>query len=336
MTPPCTRCYVISLMKTFSVIATCFVSIFFVLGSSSAFAFEGPLQAKNQFPLFLYVNPPRLESVLTANSFSASLSHSSVFMIKDSPEWSVNLDMEITELALRFRKDIPDLFEVGIEVPLVSFESGFMDGFLDSYHEAFGFADYGRSGRPENEFLYEVKRNGSIVIKGKNGRIGIGDVRITAKRVLREGDPAVGVRAEFQLPTGDASEGFGSGNFGAGATLLINKKLSEKFISYWNIGAVSPGDLKARQTVSLKNFFHGGAGIEAALWEQFSLLGQVEFQTSPFPKTGIGAIDRISVLLSLGGRYGTGNNSLECSITEDPNTAGAPDVTFNLTYRRRF
>jgi hypothetical protein len=41
-------------------------------------------------------------------------------------------------------------------------------------------------------------------------------------------------------------------------------------------------------------------------------------------------------LLSFGGRYVSGKNSLEFSLTEDPNTAGAPDVTFNLTYRKRF
>jgi hypothetical protein len=323
-------------MKIPSAGVVSFFSIFLLLFSSAVFAFEGPLQVKNQFPLFLYLDPPRMESALTESSFSASLSHSSVFMIKASPEWSVNLDMEITELALRFKKDIPDLFEVGVEVPFVSFESGFMDGFLDSYHSAFGFADYGRSSRPENAFLYEVERNGTIVVKGKDGRIGIGDVRLTAKRVIWGGDPSVSVRAELQLPTGDASEGFGSGTVGAGATLLIDKKLSEKFMSYWNVGAVLPGDLKARETVSLRNFFHGGASVEAALWERFSILGQVEFQTSPFPETAIGAIDRISALLSFGGRYVSGKDSLEFSITEDPNTAGAPDVTFNLTYKRRF
>lgn len=323
-------------MKNPAVIVVAFVNIFLLFLSSSAFSFEGPLQVKNQFPLFLYLDPPRMESALTESSFSISLSHSSVFMIKDSPEWSVNLDMEITELALSIKKEIRDLFEIGLEVPFVSYESGFMDGFLDSYHSTFGFADYGRSGRPENAFLYEVKRDGSIVAKGENGRIGIGDVRVTVKKMVLGGDPAVSVRAELQFPTADASEGFGSGSFGAGATLLVNKKLSEKFISYWDIGAVFPGDLKARQAVSLRNFFHGGACVEAALWESFSILGQAEFQTSPFPETGIGAIDRISVLLSFGGRYVSGKDSLEFSITEDPNTAGAPDVTFNLTYKKRF
>ncbi len=45
----------------------------------------------------------------------------------------------------------------------------FMDDLLRSYHNAFGFPDYGRSNRPDNEFLYEVSRNAVLVIKGESG-----------------------------------------------------------------------------------------------------------------------------------------------------------------------
>lgn len=304
--------------------------------SSPAAAFEGPLQLKNQFPLFLPLNPPYLESALTENSFSAGLSHSSVFMIKNSAEWSVNLDMEITELALRYKKDFPGLFEIGIEVPFISFESGFMDGFLESYHSAFGFPDYGRSSRPENQFLYEVSRKGVTVIRGDNGKIGIGDIRLSAKRVLLDGDPVISIKADLQLPTGDASRGFGNGSLDAGLAVLADKKISEKFMTYFNTGVIFPGDLKAEETIALRTSWFAGASIEAALWKRFGLLGQILFQSSPYPKTGIGNIDRISALLSFGGRYSCGRNSLEFSLTEDPNTAGAPDVTFNLSYKRKF
>ncbi len=302
----------------------------------SLFAFEGPLQIKNQFPLSLHVDAPVLESAVTENSFSAALSHSSVFLTRDSSNWSVNLDMEITELDLRFRKVIPDLFEIGVEVPVLSLESGFMDGFLESYHKTFGFSDYGRSTRPSNSFLYEVRKNGALAVKGKNGEIGIGDVRLTIKKELLKTDPVISVRAEVELPTGDAKDGHGSGGLDTGITLLADKKISDRFMSYWNAGVIFPGSLRAREDVELRTSFHAEAGIEAAIWKHFSLLGQIMFQTSPFPKTGIGPVDRIAALLAFGGRYASGKDSIEFSLTEDPNTAGAPDVMFNLTYKRRF
>jgi hypothetical protein len=245
--------------------------------------------------------------------------------------------MEAAELNFRYRKDIRSLFELGIDVPLLSFNSGFLDDFLSSYHKTFGFSDYGRSSRPGNAFLYEVKKNGVTVIKGESGRTGIGDIRLSAKRALLGGDPAVSVMTAVELPTGNASKGYGSGSVDADAALLLDKKITERIRTHFNLGIVFPGDLRGRETVKLKEFVYGGICVEAAVWKNLSLLGQVSAQGSPFPKTGISGVDRTSVLLTLGGRYYySGKNSFELSFTEDPNTAGAPDFTATFSFKKRF
>jgi hypothetical protein len=312
------------------------VIISLILLAAEAFSFGGPLETKNQFPLFLPLNPPYLETASYEHSLSAALSYSSVYMVRSSPAWSVNLDMEVAKLNIRYRKDILNLFELGIGIPILSFNSGFMDGFLNSYHKTFGFSDYGRSLRPNNAFLYEVKKNGVLVIKGEGGGVGIGDVRLTAKRTLLSDDPAVSLMADIELPTGSASKGFGNGSIDAGVALLADKKLSEKIKAYLNLGAVFPGDLKARETIKLKNFVYGGICIEAEVTKNFGLLGQVFAQNSPFPKTDISSIDRMAVLLTFGGRYTSGKDSFELSFTEDPNTSGAPDFTIALSFKKRF
>jgi hypothetical protein len=310
--------------------------LIFSLHSSTSYGFDGPLQARNQFPLFLYLNTPYLESALVENSFSASLSYSSINLVESSSEWDIGLDMEITELDLRFRKNIGDFIELGIELPILSFSSGFMDGFLNSYHDAFGFPDYGRSNRPDNEFLYEVRRNRDLVVKGKNGHIGIGDIRLTLKKPLLNSDPAISIKGDIELPTGDAKAGYGNGSIDAGIAVLMDKKLSEYFKSYLNIGAVFPGNLRGHEEINLREFLYGGAAIEASFWKNISLIVQVFVQGSPFPKTDISSVDRLAVLLSLGGRYSSGNNNFEFSLTEDPNTSGAPDFTLNFSFKRIF
>jgi hypothetical protein len=307
-----------------------------LLPSSHALTFEGPLQVKNQLPLFMYVNAPYLETARIENSFSASFSYSSVYIVKESTEWYVGLDMEVSELNLRLKKNIKDFLEVGVYIPIVSFNAGFMDGFLSSYHEAFGFPDYGRSSRPDNEFLYDVRRDGSLIVDGKGGRITIGDIRLSVKKPLLSGDPAISIKGDLEFPTGNATDGYGNGSIDAGIALLFDKKLSEKFMAYCNLGAVFPGDFKGHDTVELKEYVYGGAGVEACLWKNLSLIGQVFIQGSPYPKTDISAIDRTAVLLSLGGRYLFGKNSLEISLTEDPSTSGAPDFTINFSFKRKF
>jgi len=257
-------------------------------------------------------------------------------MLKNSTNWSVNLDMETAELDFIYRRLVGNFIELGLEVPVLSYDSGVLDGFLDSYHRTFGFPDYGRSSRPKNEFLFEVRRDGKVVLQGEGGGIGIGDIRFTAKKLLLAGDPAVSIEGELELPTGSASKGYGSGGIDSGVSLLADKRLGERFNSYFNFGVVFPGDLRWQERIDLKTFIHGGAAVEAAIWDKVSLLGQVMFQGSPLPRTGIGTVDRAAVLLTFGARCSLGKDMLEFSLTEDPNTAGAPDFQVNATYRKKF
>jgi hypothetical protein len=163
----------------------------------TTYAFDGPLQVRNQFPLFLYADAQYLEAASIENSFSAGLSHSSINLVSESSDWSVGLDMEITELDLRFKKSIGDFIEIGIDLPLISFNAGFMDDFIKGFHDTFGLPDYGRSERPENEFLYDVIRRGKPVVEGEGGHVRFGDVRLSFKKPLLTGDPAISIKVDI-------------------------------------------------------------------------------------------------------------------------------------------
>lgn len=312
------------------------VPVFFLPCSSFAFSFEGPLQVKNQFPIFLPVDQPYLEQASTESSLSLSLSHSSVYVVKDSAQWSAHLDIELTELDIRYKKDLPGLFEIGVDVPLVRATAGFMDRPLAWYHRTFGFGDYGRSARPNNDFLYDIKKDGAPVIEGDNDRVGFGDVRLTLKKKIMGTDPVLSVLADLELPTGNARVGYGNGSVDTGVAVLLDKDLGAETKLYANLGAVFPGDLKAFQDIGLNNFYYAGAGIEALAWPRVGLLAQLMVQTSPYPHTGISQIDGTGMLLVLGGRYYADSGSFEFSLTEDPNTTGAPDFVLNGTYKKRF
>ncbi len=312
-----------------------FFPVFFlvVFSSSVVHSFEGPLQVKNQHPLFLHVNQPYLEKASLENSFSISISHSSVYTVESSGEWLISLDMEITEINIRYKRIIKDFIEFDIDVPALYLSDGFMDGFLESYHSAFDFSDYGRSRRPEDVFLYEVRRDGDLVIKGVTGA-GLGDIRLSVKKtlVLSEGF-GLSIKGDLELPTGSAKKGYGNGSLDAGISLLLDKKISNSIMAYLNLGAVFPGDLKVDRAIDLENFIYGGGALEAMLGKGFSLLVQIQGQSAIYPETGIPAIDRAAYLLAFGGRYDEGKGSLALSLTEDISVSGAPDFILNISYK---
>lgn len=296
-------------------------------------AFEGPLQVKNQYPIFIHADQPYLEKASMENALSFSVSHSSTYTVQNSGNWAINLDMEITEINLRYKRIISNTAEFDMDVPVIVFSGGFMDGFLESYHDTFGFPDYGRSNRPHNEFLYEVRRNNRLVVEGETGT-GLGDIRISLKKpVISSNGFNLSVKGDVELPSGRAKKGYGNGNVDMGISVLADKSVSDAVMTYWNFGAVFPGDVKGIETINLDNFIFGGAGLEAALNENFSLLVQVQGQSSIYPETDLLAVDRDAYLLAVGGRFYEGNGSLEFSLTEDINASGAPDFIINITYK---
>jgi len=162
-------------MKGILKISSMIIPLIFFL-SPHAFSFEGPLQVNNLFPIFLHADQPYLEKAGMESAMSYSLSHSSTYTVQASGKWDIYLDMEITALNFRYKRIIKDVVEFDMDVPVLIIGGGFMDGILADYHSAFGFPDYGRSARPNNDFLCEVRRDDNLIIKGRSG-IRLGDVR---------------------------------------------------------------------------------------------------------------------------------------------------------------
>lgn len=310
-------------------------AVFLALASPSV-AFEGPLQVRNQFPLFVSLNTPYLESAEVSDSATVALSHSSVYVTQASPAWTVNMDLELTELMVRLKKKAGSRTEFGLDLPVLRPTAGFLDGPLESFHDFLGTGDYGRHERPQNEFLYEILHLGSPVILPVNGQAGFGDVRLSLKRVLIDQGPLVSILATIELPTGDAKQGYGNGSYDASLALLVDMDLGKEYRGYGTAGAVVPGPLKGYQTIPMRAYAFSGLGIEAAWWERFSLIAQTVVAGSPYPETGIRQVDWPGVMLTVGGRYALPAGGIELSLTEDLDTAGAPDFIFNLSTTWKF
>ena len=317
-------------------LVTLFLFIEVLMQPAPAGSFDGPLQVRNQFPIFLPLDPPYLESAAVRDSATVSLSHSSVYIVVTAEPWTVNMDLELTELNIRLKKTLGTRTELGLDIPFLRPTAGFLDRPLANFHDALGTGDYGRHERPYNEFLYELLYQGRPVIIPESDKAGIGDVRVTVKRVVNDAKPLVSLMANVELPTGDAKTGYGNGSIDAAFAVLVDLDMGNRYRGYGNVGLVVPGDLKGYQTIPMRTYAYAGFGIEAAWWERFSVIVQTVVSDSPYPTTGIRQVDWPGILLTFGGRYSFGSSSLEFSLTEDPDTAGAPDFIANVTYMMSF
>jgi hypothetical protein len=313
------------------------VGVILILLTDVSEGFQGPLRIKNSFPLVMSIGSPSLVSAECENSVNLNLTYSSTYLVDVSNDWTVGIDLEAVLLDVQVKRLLARSTEISLELPLISFNSGFMDGFLDEFHSTFGFADYGRNERPHNDFLFEVVRNGKTVVQGESGEIAPGDLRLGIKQALYPKDPYVSVSAFLELPTGNPDRGYGNGAVDGGVALLINKSLGRKFMAYLNAGVIFAEELRAEQDIELNNYLHGGVELEWLYSQTVSLNAQFLIQDTPFGDTGIDSLDSISTILSIGGKFKFNPKStLQVFFSEDTSTAGAPDFMVGVGYGYRF
>lgn len=241
------------------------------------------------------------------------------------------LDAETLEADLWLARDLSPKWFVLADVPLRGGYAGFLDGFLNWYHDVIGLKVPARNRRTENRFTWTYTLpNGLVVDRPRPGTF-LGDVRAGVGRRLGKGQ-LVGA---ITLPTAGAD---GWGRDAVGASLAYTTRLvdnSRVIVEGGLTGGYTPahGQLAEWQ----RETFVGG---QAALRWRFSgrqaLFGTLWMQSPSWKNTGFRAMDDAEVTLDFGGliKFGAKWPELQLGMTEDLKPSGpAVDAGFKIGLR---
>jgi hypothetical protein len=209
-------------------------------------------------------------------------------------EDSLLFDFELTRANLALQYGLIDDLAIGLEIPLLYTWKGFLDGPIKWFEDVTGFKRTTRFERPQYLFDYILNKDGRTALKGTSGAIGIGDIGLSAKALLREEGqlvPAIAGRFALKLPTGDEDRALDSGEVDLGLGVALEKTFGLVRL-YFNTGLTIPtGNPLSGSGIDsllmLSTFLTG----EYCLTERFSLLVQLNGVTSPVRNTGLD-IDR--------------------------------------------
>ncbi|MBI5575357.1 MAG: DUF3187 family protein [Deltaproteobacteria bacterium] len=307
-----------------------------ILSAAVSHSLEGPLAVKNSFPLVSVLDAPYPEQAGYRDSLSIGLTHSSVDFIESDGGFEFLIDAEVTELEFRYKKTVSGSFEFGVEIPLRTFGSGFLDKGIDNFHRAFGI-ESGKAGESANRFFFEAKKDGQTAVRGESGGIGPGDIRVTVKRSLfSSGGFAAALMADVELPTGNAKKGYGNGSLDGKIAFLADWKAGDRIVIHANAGKVFAGDIRGYVRLPVDDYRYAALALEAALSARSSVVAQYYIQDTPLPQEGLifPSLRKKPALASLGYRYASERYLYEFSVTENIKPAFAPDLMLNLTIRR--
>lgn len=217
--------------------------------------------------------------------------------------YNLLLDTETLRTALHFDAGVYDGMEVGIEVPFLRLDTGFMDAFLQKYHTTFGFPNAGREKVPNGGFTYRLSRDGTAIYDvATQEDFGLGDVTLNFKHNFWEEKdlrPAVAWLFYFKLPTGDRGEGLGSGNpdFGFGAAFEKNRG---RWHGYLNLAYFVNGGHGPLQGYIYDQYFSYVAGGEYSLSRPVSVIAQIYGGSPLLKNTGMPQWDWVPLDLQIG------------------------------------
>jgi hypothetical protein len=305
-----------------------------------------PFYSFNQNPLIqIYGLPAMGESRVLGPDESTMAVHLQIanhFTGASSSSEILSLDGETRRLTLHWRQGLPGNREWGFELPYVSHNGGFLDAFIEEFHDIFGMQQYGRIDLPRGRVDYRYTRDGVNLVNLTRAVSGVGDVRLFAGMPVAMGTASRGYvavwRVSLKLPTGDDTELLGSGSTDlAGWLSAATTRPPDKWNLYgggglllMNEGNVIPA--QQRHVVAFGTF-----GISQKFFSQVTINAQLDTHSPFYSDSGLRQLGRHAVqgLLGLDWEFAP-RKFLAFSISEDLVVGASPDVAFNLSLTMPF
>ena len=266
------------------------------------FAAEGPGQGliprRNQTPLLnlFYLMQTEGPQTLGQNSFAFRIDFelTNTFERNFNNFYAVNYDQEIYRTSFQFTYGILDNLDFHLEIPTIATNGGFLDGFVQDYHNAFGFPNGERETAPNGVYGYAIFQNGAPLYTPSNTDFDLGDVNMDLKwRVVEEGDllPAVALRAGIKFATGEFQKGSGSGEVDYSFGFVLHKSFY-RFNLYAGLDGIIIEDPVALRGFIDEEILHYFGGLEFVLIQDtLSFQLGLDGQTTPFDATGLPQFD---------------------------------------------
>ena len=240
------------------------------------------------------------------------------------------LDGETARLRLTHRRGLGAGWDFSTELSLLDRGGGFLDGWIQDWHDWFGLPNGGRELTQDDQYRFHYERQNTVLFDHTSGGTGMGDLTLA---VGRRWGRSSALRAMARLPTGDDGDLEGGSS---GAALWVEQALA--LPPAWSGYAALGGSYSERGAVlpAMQNraIAFGGVGIAAPVTRAVRLTAQLQMHGRLYDGSELTPLARGGSPLTLGLQFRTGaRGSVELGFQEDPSVNGSPDFAIYLSIR---
>ena len=246
-----------------------------------------------------------------------------------SPRPSYLLDGEFLRLDVAVARDLNERVFLFGTVSANGAYAGFLDGFLNWYHDLLGFKLPERTSRPNDAFAYQLAVGNRLTLRGSPSDLFLGDLRLGA---AYRPAPWYQAALALTLPTSTGPDGYDRGTVSVSALNTVHARLGSRFVFEGSLGlgwTPAHGELSPYQR---KVFAAGTSGLRFRFWGRQSLFANLFYHSPYYHRTLLPALDKRELSLDFGWLLATnGGKEWRIGMTEDLEPSGpAIDITFRL------
>jgi hypothetical protein len=287
-----------------------------------------PLGSRNQTPLalfFVYMTPDRAAAIEKGElDLDIVFDYSNLIQEQHTENEFLRFDLEYLRTLVALKRGFGRGLELGFEVPFYVYYGGFLDPFVDSFHQALGLPNRLRGQTPYGLVDFQYRRGDRVVFAGMSSFGAVGDVTLEAKKTLyARRARSLAVRGALKLPTGDPQNLSGSGATDLGLGVAFDR-IGPKYGLYLNANYHFLG---APERFETRDYFSFMAGVDWRFKPHLAALLQVDYLRPPI-RGEVLNLTEPGIQLALGLRYRHSEAfTYEWRLVEDLSSF-SPDFTF--------
>lgn len=267
-------------------------------------------------------------------SVALGVDHGNVREVQDRPGESLLVDGEFTRVELGITRVVGARGFVIARIPVERSGAGFLDGFVDWWHEVFALEKIVNDTRPNDVYAYRVRSPDGEVRDWEAGRLALGDLRLGAGFRHRPDWQTV---LTVALPTSGRPEGYRLGTAALAVTTTAGAQLRTDRLRWEGSAGVgytpAAGPLRAWQR---EWFGLLSSGVRWRVVGQQAVYANVLLQSGPLRDTQLSMLGGEDLTLDFGFLLRPAHGpEILVAMTEDLYPGGpSPDFVFRLGVRR--
>jgi hypothetical protein len=294
-----------------------------------------PLPTTNQNPFLAAVGlPAPLPSTINAGStqLTATLNWASTAIVDSDADEILIVDAESRELRMAFTHSFSERLALRVELPYLYTGPGVLDGFIDDFHDAFGFSEGDRPlFRRDQLTLWYLRSGQPSYVNRTTSTDGLGDLTISLGSSLVQTERSA-LTAWLTIGAPTASSGAyvaDTNDWKFSATLAAQHRFAQRLSTFAQASATGhTGD--GVFDVQKRVIWSGHVGLDFAVTRRVTLTTQAQAHSSPFSGSDLQFLQDAIVLTVGGTIQATDSLAVHLALSEDVKVEASPDAVLVL------